>query len=337
MNSLSFSLISQRTFCLVALAFLAFGQKNLPGQEQEAPKYTVEEYKAYQDIASEASPAKKTGLVVTFLKTYPKSALKPNVVAAYQGVINNLQAAKNWQEIITLGQQYLAAASDDIFTISMLATAYQQSKNYRQFVAFGEKVFAQKATPNLAYYLAKAYLELNDNPKFLQWGEKTAQLMPENHEILLELTRRFGASQNNAQAAKYARLAIKAMQSAKMPEGTSEQTWKQYQTNLYGICYAVIGNVASENGDYNTAVTNLENSLKYFKLNDLVYYNLGLSYWRLSKIDLAMLNLAKAYVLNKSTSRAAKGHLDNLYKSTHQQSLAGEERIIARAQQDLKQ
>jgi tetratricopeptide (TPR) repeat protein len=314
-----------------------FGQKNLPGQEQEAPKYTIEEYKAYQDIAAEASPAKKTGLVVAFLKTYPKSALKPNVVAAYQGAINDLQKAQNWQEIITLGQQYLAAASDDIFTISMLATAYQQSKNYRQFVAFGEKVFAHKPTPNIAYYLAKAYLEMNDNPKFLQWGEKTAQLMPENHEILLELTRRFGASQNNAQAAKYGRLAIKAMQSAKMPEGTPEQTWKQYQTNLYGICYAVIGNVASENGDYNTAATNLENSLKYFKLNDLVYYNLGLSYWRLSKIDLAMLNLAKAYVMNKSTSRAAKGHLDNLYKSTHQQSLAGEERIIARAQQDLKQ
>jgi tetratricopeptide (TPR) repeat protein len=337
MISPSFSLISQRTFCFVVLAFLAFGQKYLPGQEQEAPKYTVEEYKAYQDIASEASPVKKTGLVVTFLKTYPQSALKPNVVAAYQGAINDLQKAQNWQEIITLGHQYLAAASDDIFTISMLATAYQQSKNYRQFVAFGEKVFAHKPTPNIAYYLAKAYLEMNDNPKFLQWGEKTAQLMPENHEILLELTRRFGASQNNAQAAKYARLAIKAMQSAKMPEGTPEQTWKQYQTNLYGICYAVTGNVAYENRDYNSAVTNLENALKYYKKNDLVYYNLGQSYWQLNKIDMAMLNLAKAYLLNGSTSRAAKGHLDNLYKTTHQQSLAGEDRIITRAQQELKQ
>ena len=336
MTSPSFSLTSKRTFCLLVLIILMLAPMKLPGQEQEA-KYTIEEYKAYQDIAAETSPAKKTGLVVAFLKTYPQSALKPNVVAAYQGTMNDLQGAKNWQEMITLGKQFLSAASDDIYTISMLATAYEQSKNYAQFVVFGEKAFAQKATPNLAYYLAKAYLEMNDNAKFLQWGEKTVQLMPDNHEILLELTRRFGAMQNNAQAAKYARMAIKAMQGAKMPEGTSEQTWKAYQTNLYGICYAVIGNVASENKDYNSAVTNLENSLKYFKMNELVYYNLGLSYWQLNKIDLAMLNLAKAYVLNKSTSRAAKQHLDNLYKSTHQQSLVGQERIIARAQQELKQ
>jgi len=337
MTSPSFSLASKKAFAFLSLAVLLIALRNLPGQEPEAPKYTVEEYKAYQDIAAETSPVKKTGLVVTFFKTYPQSTLKPNVVAAYQGMIGELQAAKNWQEIITLGHQYLAVASDDIFTISMLATAYQQSQNYKQFVAFGEKAFAHKATPNLAYYLAKAYLELNDNPKFLQWGEKAAQLMPENHEILLELTRRFGAIQNNAQASKYAKLAIKAMQSAKMPEGTPPDAWKSYQTNLYGICYAVIGNVAQENRDYNTAVTNLESSLKYYKLNELVYYNLGLAYWQLNKIDLAMLNLAKAYVMNRTTSRAAKQHLDNLYKSTHQQSLAGEERIVARAQQELKQ
>ncbi len=336
MTSPSFSLVSKKISCLSALAILIAAPLRLPGQEQEA-KYTVEEYKAYQDVAAEKSPAKKTALVVTFLKTYPKSALKPNVVAAYQGVMNDLQGAKEWQDMITLGKQYMTVAPDDIFTISMLATAYQQSKNYAQFVAFGEKAFAQRATPNLAYYLAKAYLEMNDNPKFLQWGEKTAQLMPDNHEILLELTRRFGAIQSNAQASKYAKLAIKAMQGAKKPEGTPDETWRSYQTNLYGICYAVIGNVASGNRDYNTAVTNLESSLKYFKLNELVYYNLGLSYWQLNKIDLAMLNLAKAYVLNKSTSRAAKQHLDNLYKSTHQQSLAGEERIVARAQAELKQ
>ncbi len=336
MTSPSFSLIPKRVFCLFVLATLVLAPMSVRAQEQEA-KYTVEEYKAYQDVAAETSPAKKTDLAVTFLKTYPQSALKPNVIAAYQGVMNDLQGAKNWEQMITLGKQFMTVAPDDIFTISMLATAYQQSKNYAQFVTFGEKAFAQKATPNLAYYLAKAYLAMDNNAKFIEWGEKTAQLMPDNHEILLELTRRLGAMQKDAQAAKYARLAIKAMQGAKMPEGTPEHAWKAYQTNLYGICYAVIGNVASENKDYSTAVTNLENSVKYFKLNDLVYYNLGLSYWQLNKIDLAMLNLAKAYVLGKGTSKAAKQHLDNLYKSTHQQSLTGEDRIIARAQQDLKQ
>jgi tetratricopeptide (TPR) repeat protein len=336
MTSPSFSLTTKGTFCLALLAILALAQVTVAAQEQET-KYTMEEYKAYQEIDAEKGPAKKTSLVVAFLKTYPKSTLRPNVVASYQGMIGQLQSAKDWQAIITYGRQYMAVAPDDMYTISMLATAYQQSKNYQQFVSFGEKVFAQKPTPNLAYYLAKAYLELNDNAKFLQWGEKTAQLMPENHEILLELTRRFGAIQNNAQAAKYARLAIKALQGSKMPEGTSEQTWKSYTTNLYAVCYGVIGNVDYENANYNGAVSNLENALKYYKRSDLIYYHLGLSYWQLNKIDIAMINLAKAYLLNGNASRAAKQYLDNLYKSTHGQSLAGQDRIIARAQQELKQ
>jgi tetratricopeptide (TPR) repeat protein len=336
MTSQSFSLTPKKTFCITLLAILVFAQISTAAQEQET-KYTMEEYKAYQEIAAETSPAKKTNLVVTFFKTYPKSTLRPNVVASYQSMIGELQGAKNWQEIITVGRQYMTVAPDDIYTISMLATAYQQSKNYQQFVAFGEKVFSQKPSPNLAYYLAKAYLELNDNAKFLHWGEKTAQLMPENHEILLELTRRFGAVQNNAQAAKYAKMAIKALQGSKMPEGTPDQTWKSYTTNLYAVCYGVIGNVDYENRDYNGAVSNLENALKYYKKSDLIYYHLGLSYWQLNKIDIAMINLAKAYLLNGNASRAAKQYLDNLYKSTHGQSLAGQDRIIARAQMELKQ
>ena len=335
MTSPSFSVASKKTFAFLAVAIMLIALGNLPAQEG-ATNYTEQEYKAFQDISAEASPAKKTNLVISFLKTYPKSALRSNVVAAYQGMINELRTGQKWQEIITYGQQYQAFAPDDAYTISVLATAYQESKNYKQFVVFGEKAYASKPSATLAYYIAKAYLELNDNAKFLQWGEKTVAQMPDNYEILFELTRRFGAVQNNAQASKYAKMAVKAMQEAKMPQGTSADSWKSYQTNVFATCYTVIGIVAFENRDYNGAVSNLENSIKFYKGNDQAYYNLGMAYWQLSKIDMAMLNLAKAYVMNRTTSRVAKQNLDNLYKSTHQQSLAGEERIIARAQAELK-
>ncbi len=336
MTFTSSSITARKALVLAVAVVFVLAQKSLLGQEQET-KYSVEEYKAYQDIASETTPAKKTSLVIAFFKTYPQSTLKPNVIAAYQGMMGELQTGRKWQEIITNGQQYLAAGPDDLYTISLLATAYQETKNYRQFVSFGEKVFAQKPTPNLAYYLAKAYMDLKDDAKFMVWGERTAQLMPSNYEIQYELTRRFGLMQNNAQASKYAKLTLKAMQGSKMPEGTPEATWKSYTTGVYATCYSVIGNVAFTNRDYNTAISNLESSLKYYKKNDLVYYNLGQSYWQQNQIAMAMLNLAKAYLLNGTTSRAARQHLDNLYKTTHGQSLAGEEKIIARAQQELKQ
>jgi hypothetical protein len=60
-----------------------------------------------------------------------------------------------------------------------------------------------------------------------------------------------------------------------------------------------------------------------------------MSYWQMGKADLAMLNFAKSYVLKGSTSQASKTYLDQLYKTGHANSLAGQERIVQRAKMDL--
>jgi tetratricopeptide (TPR) repeat protein len=304
-------------------------------QAQEAPKYTAEEYKAYQAVTTEADPAKKVDLAAAFIKERPESTLRQHVVAAYQGVMNDLQTGAKWNDLISSGDRFLAVVPDDIFTISLMATAYQKTGNNTKFVALGEKVFAKNPTGNLAYYLAKAYLDLKNDAKFLQWGEKTAEMLPDNHEILLEMTKKSGEARKNAAAAKYARQCIKAIQAASKPEAASEKDWKQYVSNTMATCYNIIGNVAFEAQDFAGAITNLENSLKYYGRNEIAFYHLGQSYWQQGKVDLAMKNFAKAYLLKGKTSAAAKQQLDNLYKSTHQQSLVGQERVIEKAKSEL--
>jgi hypothetical protein len=49
-----------------------------------------------------------------------------------------------------------------------------------------------------------------------------------------------------------------------------------------------------------------------------------------------MLNFAKAYLLKGATSASAKKYLDQLWVSGHRNSLAGEDRVLERARQDLK-
>ena len=334
MASLSRSIICRMIPALVLLALLAFTQTGL--SSQEAAKYTAEEYKAYQDVANEPDAAKKVDMAVKFMQTYPQSALRPHVTAAYQAVMKELQSAEKWTQLILFGERFAAVAPNDLYTASMLATGYQKTKQYAKFVAYGEKVYEKEPNGNLAYYLAKAYQDLNNDAKFLQWGERAVGFMPDSHELLLELTRRFAAAKQDAPASKYARQCIKAAQSAAKPEATADKVWKDYISTLYATCYAVIGNVAYEQRDYKNAILNLENSLRYYRRNELACYYLGLSYWQTNRIDVAMLNLAKAYLLKGNSSRAAKQHLDNLYKSTHQQSLVGIERILERAAQDLK-
>jgi tetratricopeptide (TPR) repeat protein len=326
--TLSVIALTLTTLCMVK-------PQALFAQDQET-KYSQEEYKAYQDIAAENDSSKKVPMIIAFFKQYPKSELRQHVSSQFINVMTALQKNQQWSQIIAVGEPYAAVAPDDTFTMSLLTQAYQQTKSTAKFVAFGEKVYAKQPSGNLAYYLAKSYQELGNEQKFLFWGEKTAAQMPDSHEILVELTRRYAQLKRNAEAGKYGGLCVKAMEKAAKPEGTPDDTWNKYKSGTLATCYAVVGNVAYEKNDYANAIANLEKSVVHFKRNDLAYYYLGLSYWQQNKIDIAMLNLAKAFLLKGNASASAKQHLDNLYKSSHGQSLAGEDRVLARAQQDLK-
>jgi tetratricopeptide (TPR) repeat protein len=304
--------------------------------QEEAPKYTAEEYKAYQDITAETDAAQKIPLIVKFMQDYPKSTLQQHIMAAYQGMMGNLQSAQRWTQLIACGEQFLKVAPDDAYTFSMLATGYQKTNNLKQFVVFGERAFEKKPDGNLAYYMAKAYKDLQNDPKYLAWAEKALALLPDNHELLLDMAKSYAKMNRTAQASKYAKQGIKVLSTMPKPEGVDEKAWKDYTTNGLANCYAIVGNVAYEAKDYAAAVSNLESSLKYYKRNGLAYYYLGLSYWQQNKVDMAMLDLAKAYLLGGPSAAAAKQHLDNLYKSTHQQTLVGQDRVINKAKEELK-
>jgi tetratricopeptide (TPR) repeat protein len=322
MGSLYKSLISKVLCGFLLLPSCIYLPATLRAQEKEA-QYTAEEYKAYQDIAAENESSKKIGLIVKFMQDYPKSSLQQHVMAAYQGMMGGLQSS----QLVSCGEQFLKVMPGDAYTFSMLATGYQRTNNLKQFVVFGERAFEKKPDGNLAYYMAKAYKDMQDDAKYIQWGEKALNLLPDNHELLLDMAKSF---------AKYAKQGIKVLTTIGKPDGVEEKAWKEYTSNGLANFYAIVGNVAYEAKDYATAVSNLENSVKYFKRNGLAYYYLGLSYWQQNKVDMAMLDLAKAYLLGGGSAAAAKQHLDNLYKSTHQQTLIGQERVINKAKEELK-
>jgi tetratricopeptide (TPR) repeat protein len=330
MFSMSSSFNSKIKISLLIISGLVLLQVNLWGQE-----YTQEEYDAYQAVANEANGGKKIDLAVAFLKQYPKSTLRTHVVAEAQTVMSGLYQAKNWQSVIRQGKKIQAVDSENSIVIQMLADAYQQTKNYRQFVAFGERAYKVNPSGNMAYYLAKAYLELGNGAKFFQWGDRAVAKLPDNHEILLELTKQASGSGRNQTAAKYGAQCLKAMGGSEKPATTADADWKKYSDHVYATCYYVVGHNSFEQQKYTQAVTNLENSVKYYKNNENAYYFLGQSYWQTRKTDLAMKNFAKAYILNGRTATAAKQQLENLYKQTHRGSLAGIERVIDRAKAEL--
>jgi hypothetical protein len=79
----------------------------------------------------------------------------------------------------------------------------------------------------------------------------------------------------------------------------------------------------------------LENAVKYYKRNDGAYYALGMSYWQSRKMDAAMLNFAKAYIIRGTYANSAKSQLDKIFASS-KMTPASQQRIMERATQDLK-
>lgn len=335
MNSARNSLTG-KAFILVLLACCAVLLLNLRVMAQET-NYTEEQYKAFEEIKGEQAALKKATLAVKFVQVpaNAKCGLLRNVQAEFATAMQSLQKAGNWSEVLKLGEPWVAAVPDDSYVIGLLAEGYAESKNYKQFTAFGEKVFARSPNANLAYQLAKAYQELGNDAKFIQWSEKTISLDPSKPDMLFELTRSYGAAKRWPEATKYANLTLKAIAAGK-PASTTDAAWKEYTVAASALSYGVLGTAAYEGNNLVQAINNLEKSASFNKRNEPAYYYLGMAYWKMQKSDMAMLNFAKAYVMHGSTSASAKGYLDQLYKAgAGRGTLAGEERIVNRAKMDL--
>ncbi len=334
MNTLSGSM--RKVFILAfILCFLIAIRPCAKALAQAAQQYTPEEYSAYQAVTGESDPAKKMELIAKFYKEYPKSTLNQYIVSDFQGMLKTLQDGKRWTQAITYGRQFLGYVPDDAYTIAVLAAAYQETKNYREFVDFGEKMYAKTPTGNVAYSLAKAYQSMGNTPKFIEWAGKTIQKLPDNYEMLFEMARYYGDAENFAEADRYARQCLKAIQAASKPETTSEKEWTNYSRQIQMACYSLMGIASYNKNDYAGAISNLENSVKFNPRNDIAYFYLGQSYWRTQRTEMALRDFAKAYVLGGRIAPMAKQNLENVYKGAHRGSLAGIEKYYEIAKADL--
>ncbi len=331
MNTPTVSYISKTLLSLLFVAGLV-----LTPTLAQAQEYTEEEYQAYQAISGEQNSAKKMDLIIAFIKERPKSTLKQHVVNEYQTIMVALQNEKNWQQTITYGRRFLDVIPDDDWTFSAMAAAYSATNNTKGFATFGEKAYASKPSAALAIAVAGAYSSLGNDAKFLQWGQKVIAQDPGNVEILDEMTRKYLARQDMANAVKYSNMTLKALPNAKKPDNVSDQDWKNNVNMQYATAYYAIGTNAYQTQNYSSAIKNLDQAVKYYKRNDYAYYFLGVSYWQMNKLEAAMLNFAKAYLLKGAVASESKKHLEELYKNSNRGSLAGVERVVQRAQQDLK-
>ncbi len=320
------------TYLLLPVVLMLPNSRALAQETQ----YSQEEYSAYQGITTENDAAKKMELVLQFFKSWPKSTLKEHIVYDVQGTLKSLQDAKKWSQIITVGRQFLTVVPDDAYTITLVAAAYQETKNYQQFIIFGEEAYKKNPNGNIAYGMAKAYKSMGNNIKLVEWAEKTVAKLPDNFEMLFELASAYSDSERFAEADKYARQCLKVVQAASKPAGVDDKAWADSTRGIQMVCYYILGHGAYKRQDFVNAIPNFENALKLNLRTDMAFYELAMAYWQTQKIDMALKNFAKASLLGGTAAAPAKQQLEQLYKQTHRNSLTGIDKVIEAAKAELK-
>lgn len=328
----------------LGMVCLQVGLAQSAGQQQ--PAYTAEEYDAFTRAINEADLAKREAAIINFMKARPNSALNQYAIGTYLQLMQQYQTEGKVPNVISAGEKYLAVQPNDLNALYMTAAAHYQAQQFDKAAKHGDKLFSLKAEapstaewmwPRMAFILADAYVMLNNDAKIAEYGEKACETFePKDcYRVLAELTRVFAAQEQWTKAADYARKTIQGFEAAEKAMPNPDARWKEYVSTKKALAYAVLGRQAAERQNWSGAVQNYQTALRTNSsipaLNAEAYYYIGLGHWKQNRIDPAMEAFARGCMQRGAPhAKHCRQHLETLYKSSHNDSLAGLDEFIQR-------
>jgi tetratricopeptide (TPR) repeat protein len=314
---------------------MAFAQEEAQNEADQEINYTAEEYESYDKAVRTEDPEQREDAIIVFIKGNPESDLVQYAYGSYIELMHEYQAKNNFERVVASGEKFLELRPEDLNLLSRVTVAAFSGQQHDKVVQHGEKVYAQQPEPGIAYMLAISYGQLNNEAKQVEYGEKAcASFEPKDcHMLLPALTRFYAKKPDWNKSADYAKKTLQALEQVERPDQTSQADWDDYVNREKAIAMAVLGRQAFENGLWSQAINNYQRAIRTHSkvpaLNAEAYYYIGLSSWRENKIDPAMQAFARASVLRGTEhSKPSRDHLETLYRSTHNGSLAGLDEFI---------
>jgi len=305
--------------------------------------YTEEEYAAYEKAVNEPDLAKRKLLIVQFMEANPKSALLSYVIPIYQQLMQQLMKnaleGKKFQDLAATAEEYLKGYPNDLYATAMAAEGYRELKNYPKFIDYGQKVFLVKPDPTIAYFLTFAFETNKDNARFMEWAQKTLNLAPDNIayslEFLPKMSKFYMDQKQLDRAAPLQQKLLPLLDKAVKPATTSDAEWKTYLSQEKGRAWQVIGEFQFQKDKFPEAIASYQKAATYIKKNDIAYFRIGMCYWKLNDPDNAIESFARAYVIEGEIAKSAYEYLEKLYKSIHNNSTVGINKVIDQAKKEI--
>lgn len=226
--------------------------------------------------------------------------------------------AANWDEQKT---RTLEANKDSFVYVQQLVfsgvyQAKEPAKRASLLVKFAQ-AFPDSAFANQALGIAAtAYQQAQNTPKMLEVANGLLAKDPNDVGMLLLLSDYYGEKGEQLDKAEtYAKKAISTLESAKKPEGVTDEQWMQQKGLQKGLALSSLGQVNIEKKENAQAVENLKAAAPLVKADDGSYarnqYRLGF----------ALLNLKRNAEAKEAFTQAAS--VNSPYKGLAQEKLKG--------------
>lgn len=312
-------------------------QKKAVEQQEQDSKMTEEEFDAWDKAHNEADPAKKAAALIAFREKYPQSEVLKNVIFDYESLMfkyyqdgdfkNLAPAAENWQKF----------APNDLKTMWYITESAAKLGNNKKAAEYGEKVYQQKASPELALMLYQTYEKLGDKSKQDEWTQKLFEYPEFNDrfELRMKYVIRYANEKNMPKAAEWSQATLKSMALARKPETVKEPEWKSAVTGIQKTCHNVIGMNYYEQKKYPEAIQSLMKA-EESELYDLGFYYIGMSQWYLNSLEDARLSFAEAEYVGGEMKAQATAKLEDLHKQLQNGQLIGIERVRNKAKLEVE-
>lgn len=312
-------------------------KKTVEPQKQDETPYTEEEYNAYEAATKEPDLAKRAVLLIAFMDKYPKSTLQIYIVNAYESLMAQYFEKKDYKTLEPLAEQWLKYKPDDPKTIAYLTNSAQNLGQDAKILEYGQKLYAIEPSANLASLIYQTYEKTGDHAKGEEWALKLIA-MPEfndNFELRMIFVVKYADKKETLpKAADYAQQVLKALAIAKKPDTTPQPDWVKRTNSIEHACYDIIGNNYREQKKWDEAIQAFEKAEKV-ELYDGGYYWIGTVQWQQGDVESAWASFAKAEYLGGDLKAKATKNLEDLYKSQHNNTLTGIEKVRNKAKLEI--
>ncbi len=298
--------------------------------------YTRAEYDAYMKIAKAQTASAKEANILAFVKKYPKSALMKYVKGEIQKVFMMLLKGKNFKEMIDFGKKLLNAPIDKQIPFNFLCTGCYGCGDYRNYINYAKKVYANTPSSSLAYYISLAALKTGDESTLEEYAGyvKSSGNFQMKMDILSKLNR-FYLKRGETQKALNCALEIVNVIETNGKPANFKGDWNKYLHSFYLPFLKYLAVYYTKNKNYSEAIKYYNKIVKISPKNAFAHFSLGLLYWFSRKATLAAPEFAKAIVINDpKVSPKADAKLKEMLKKIKNGKKKYEE-LLAKAKTEL--